>query len=68
MALIVVRDAKTKSERMLNTDLIYECREEEGLVRVRWAVDMQLRDNVYVEGTLAEFAQVVGAGRVGTRD
>jgi hypothetical protein len=65
MALIVVRDAKQKRERILNTDHIYECREEEGLVRIRWAVDAQLRDNAYVEGTVAEFAKLVGAVRVG---
>lgn len=50
MALIVVRDAKQKRERILNR------------------VDMQLRDNVYVEGTIAEFAKQVGAAKVGIRD
>ena len=65
MPLIVVRDAKMKRERILNTDLIFECREEEGLVRIKWAVDGQVRDSAYVDGTIAEFAKQVGAVRVG---
>jgi hypothetical protein len=34
-------------------------------VRIKWAVDAQVRDNAYVEGTVAEFAKQVGAVKVG---
>ena len=65
MPLIVVRDAKMKRERILNTDRIFECRQEGELVRIKYSEGGEMRDSAYVEGTVAEFAKQVGAVRVG---
>jgi len=65
MALIVVRDVKQGRERIINTDFIFHCFEEEGGVRINYSQGASGRDSVTVSGELADFAKCVGAKRVG---
>lgn len=65
MALIVVRDLKLNRERIINTDYIFHCFEEEGGVRINYSQGTSGRDSVTIGGGLDEFAKAVKAVRVG---
>lgn len=65
MALIVVRDAKYGRARIINTDHIFHCCEEEGGVKILYAQGVSGRDSVTIAGSLEEFAKCVKAMRVG---
>lgn len=65
MALIVFRDAKQRRERILNTDHIYQCSQADELVRIWFTQGALGNESAYVEGTVAEFAKLVGAARIG---
>lgn len=67
MALLVVRDAKQNGrERIINTDFIFHCCEEEGGgVRIIYSQGASGRDSVVIEGELEAFAKAVKAVRVG---
>ncbi|QGZ93206.1 hypothetical protein [Terricaulis silvestris] len=65
MALIVVRDVKADRERIINTDYIFHCYEEEGGVRINYSQGVSGRDSVTIAGGLDSFAKTVGALKVG---
>lgn len=65
MTLIVVRDVKQGRERIINTDYIFHCYEDEGGVRINYSQGTSGRDSVHVAGGLDEFAAAVKAKRVG---
>jgi hypothetical protein len=65
MALIVVRDAKSDRERIINTDFIFHCcAEESGGVRIIYSQGASGRDSIVVPGDLDAFAKSVKATRV----
>lgn len=65
MALIVVRDVKANRERIINTDYIFHCCEEEGGgVRIIYSQGTSGRDSVTIAGDLDAFAKSVKALRV----
>ena len=65
MALIMVRDVKQGRDRIINTDCIFHCYEEEGGVRINYSQGVSGRDSVTVAGGLDEFAKTVGAMKMG---
>lgn len=64
MPLILLRDLKTRRDRMINTDYIFHCLQIEEGVRVNYAEGGSGRDHCIVAGTIEEFAKAVGAPRV----
>lgn len=65
MALILVRDVKLGRERIINTDFIFHCVEEDDCVRINYSQGTSGRDSVHVAGGLDEFAKAVKAMRLG---
>jgi hypothetical protein len=65
MALIVVHDTKMKRDRIINTDFIFHCFEDEDGVRINYSQGASGRDSVTVSGVLADFVKAVGAKRIG---
>ncbi|MDZ4690530.1 hypothetical protein [Terricaulis sp.] len=63
MPLIVVRDAKLNRDRIINTDYIFHCFEQEDCVRINYSEGVNGRGHCVVAGTLEEFAKAVGAVR-----
>jgi hypothetical protein len=65
MALILVRDVKENRDRIINTDCIFHCYEEEGGVRINYSQGVSGRDSVTVAGELDAFAKAVKALKIG---
>jgi hypothetical protein len=65
MPLIVLHDAKSNRDRIINTDNIFHCVEVEDGVRVHYTEGSIGRGHVIVAGSLADFAKSVGAKKVG---
>ena len=65
MALIILYDVKMKRDRIINTDYIFHCFEYDGGVRINYSEGGDSRDSCTIAGDLQDFAETIGAFRLG---